>query len=162
MLNCRMEGGRDPVRIIADSRLRIPLDSRLVETARDQRLIIACLDEADEGKKEALASAGVELISTPKADKGSIDLRILMEELGKEKIDGILLEGGGILNESFLREGLVNKVYCYLAPKMFGGADARTPVEGTGVDLAAQAWMFRRTGMKELGEDLLLEFELRQ
>lgn len=159
MLNCRIQDGRDPVRIIADSWLRIPLDSRLVESSRDQSLIIACLDEADSEKKEALTQAGAEVISCPKADTGSIDLAALMEELGKRKIDGILLEGGGTLNESFLQAGLVNKVYCYLAPKMFGGAEARTPVEGNGVDLAAQAWRFRRTGMRELGEDLLLEFE---
>ena len=162
MLNCRIQDGRDPVRIIADSRLRIPMDSRLVESARDQRLIIACLDEADPEKKEALTRAGAEVIPVPKAGTGSIDLVALMEELGKRKIDGILLEGGGTLNESFLQAGLVNKVYCYLAPKMFGGADARTPVEGAGVDLAAQAWRFRRTGIRELGEDLLLEFELHE
>lgn len=98
MLNCRLEGGRDPVRIIADSRLRIPLDSRLVQTARDQRLIIACLEEADPEKKTLLEEAGVELISLPAADRGSIDLTVLMKELGARKIDGILLEGGGLSN----------------------------------------------------------------
>ena len=65
------------------------------------------------------------------------------------------------MNESFLRAGLINHVYCYLAPKMFGGEDARTPVEGTGVDLVADAWIFRKTGMKELGEDMLIEFDRR-
>lgn len=159
MLNCRLEGGRDPVRIIADSRLRIPLDSRLVQTARNQRLIVACLEEADPDKMALLKEAGAELITLPATDRGVIDLTVLMKELGARKIDGILLEGGGRLNESFLRAGLVNHVYCYLAPKMFGGEDARTPVEGTGLDLAADAWTFRRTGMMELGEDMLIEFD---
>ena len=161
MLNCRIEGGRDPVRIIADSRLRIPADSRLLKTAREQRLIIACLSDADAQKRAYLAEAGAELILLPKDSTGSISLPALMKELGERKIDGILLEGGGTLNESFLRENLVNKVYCYLAPKIFGGKDAKTPVEGKGVDLAADARVFERTGMTELGQDILLEYKMK-
>ncbi|MBR0410553.1 MAG: bifunctional diaminohydroxyphosphoribosylaminopyrimidine deaminase/5-amino-6-(5-phosphoribosylamino)uracil reductase RibD [Eubacterium sp.] len=164
MLNCRLEGGRDPVRIICDNHLRIPLNSRLVATAKEQPLIVACLPEEDidHNKEDLLKEAGVQVLHIP-ADQGrenkSIDLKLLMKELGERKIDGILLEGGGILNESALRAGIVQKAYCFMAPKIFGGCDAKTPVEGQGVALAADAWRFERTGMQTFGDDIMLTFK---
>ncbi len=159
MLNCRMEGGRNPVRIICDSHLRIPLTSRLVQTAQEQPVIVACLPGAAGEKMKLLKEKGVTVWEIP-AKEGKIDLQRLMERLGENKIDGILLEGGGTLNESALQEGIVSKVYCYLAPKIFGGTGARTPVEGGGVALAADAWRLKRTRMRQFGEDILLEYDM--
>ncbi len=157
MLNCRMEGGRDPVRIICDSRLRIPLRSKLVRTAGEQPLIAACLPGADPEKRRQLEAAGVQVWEIP-----AMDLTVLMERLGAQKIDGILLEGGGTLNESALRAGIVSKVYCYMAPKIFGGAEAKTPVEGEGQALAKEAWMFEQTGIRQFGSDLLIEYRRKE
>lgn len=166
MLNCRMEGGRDPVRIIADSHLRIPEESRLVKTAKEQPLIVACLPDADHKKAKRLEDLGVQIlpVAGEKTSDGreSISLSLLMEKLGEQKIDGILLEGGGGLNESALRAGIVDRIYCYLAPKIFGGADARTPVEGKGLEKAADAWQFHRINLQEFGEDILLTYEKKQ
>lgn len=91
-----------------------------------------------------------------------ISLPVLMKELGARKIDGILLEGGGQLNESALQAGIVDRIYCYIAPKIFGGAQAKTPVEGQGLTRAADAWQFNRIGMQEFGQDILLEYEKAQ
>ena len=160
MLSCRMEGGRDPIRIICDDYLRIPVSSRLVASAKEQPLIVACLQGTDRiftERKAALEEAGVQVLPVPGGPGGSVDLRQLMRELGEREIDGILLEGGGTLNESALRAGIVQKVYCYMAPKIFGGRDARTPVEGRGQSLAAEAWRLERTGMQTVGDDILLE-----
>ena len=185
MLNCRIEGGRDPIRIIADSHLRIPMDSQLVRTAGQQPLIVACLPDADETKATQLQEKGVEVLRIPgiaindflgadstttledtgiEEDKQRevISLPILMKELGDRKIDGILLEGGGQLNESALQAGIVDRVYCYIAPKIFGGVQAKTPVEGQGLTRAADAWHFKRIGMQEFGQDILLEYERTQ
>jgi len=167
MLNCRIEGGRDPIRIIADSHLRIPMDSQLVRTAGQQPLIVACLPDADEEKAAQLQEKGVEVLRIPgvttaditEEQKEVISLPVLMKELGARKIDGILLEGGGQLNESALQAGIVQRVYCYIAPKIFGGAQAKTPVEGQGLAKAADAWHFTRIGMQEFGQDILLEYE---
>lgn len=167
MLNCRIEGGRDPIRIIADSHLRIPIDSQLVRTAGQQPLIVACLPDADEEKAAQLQEKGVEVLRIPgvttaditEEQKEVISLPVLMKELGARKIDGILLEGGGQLNESALQAGIVQRVYCYIAPKIFGGAQAKTPVEGQGLAKAADAWHFTRIGMQEFGQDILLEYE---
>ena len=156
MLNCRIEGGRDPIRIIADSHLRIPIDSQLVRTAGQQPLIVACLPDADEEKAAQLQEKGVEVLRIPgvttaditEEQKEVISLPVLMKELGARKIDGILLEGGGQLNESALQAGIVDRIYCYIAPKIFGGAQAKTPVEGQGLTRAADAWQFNRIGMQ--------------
>lgn len=170
MLNCRIEGGRDPIRIIADSHLRIPMDSQLVRTAGQQPLIVACLPDADEEKEAQLQEKGVEVLRIPgvttaditEEQKEVISLPVLMKELGARKIDGILLEGGGQLNESALQAGIVDRIYCYIAPKIFGGAQAKTPVEGQGLTRAADAWQFKRIGMQEFGQDILLEYETAQ
>ena len=170
MLNCRIEGGRDPIRIITDSHLRIPMDSQLVRTAGQQPLIVACLPDADEEKAAQLQEKGVEVLRIPgvttaditEEQKEVISLPVLMKELGARKIDGILLEGGGQLNESALQAGIVDKIYCYIAPKIFGGAQAKTPVEGQGLTRAADAWQFNRIGMQEFGQDILLEYEKAQ
>ena len=170
MLNCRIEGGRDPIRIIADSHLRIPRDSQLVRTAGQQPLIVACLPDADEEKAAQLQEKGVEVLRIPgvttaditEEQKEVISLPVLMKELGARKIDGILLEGGGQLNESALQAGIVDRIYCYIAPKIFGGAQAKTPVEGQGLTRAADAWQFNRIGMQEFGQDILLEYEKAQ
>ena len=170
MLNCRIEGGRDPIRIIADSHLRIPMDSQLVRTAGQQPLIVACLPDADEEKAAQLQEKGVEVLRIPgvttaditEEQKEVISLPVLMKELGARKIDGILLEGGGQLNESALQAGIVDRLYCYIAPKIFGGTQAKTPVEGQGLTRAADAWQFNRIGMQEFGQDILLEYEKAQ
>ena len=170
MLNCRIEGGRDPIRIITDSHLRIPMDSQLVRTAGQQPLIVACLPDADEEKAAQLQEKGVEVLRIPgvttaditEEQKEGISLPVLMKELGARKIDGILLEGGGQLNESALQAGIVDRIYCYIAPKIFGGAQAKTPVEGQGLTRAADAWQFNRIGMQEFGQDILLEYEKAQ
>ena len=91
---------------------------------------------------------------------GRIDLQDLMGILGSRKIDSVLLEGGGTLNESALRAGIVNRVQVYLAPKLFGGSGRYTPVRGEGVPDPGQAWLAKKPLITSFGEDILLEYEL--
>lgn len=159
MFNCRMPGGRDPVRIVCDSHLRIPLESKLVQTALKQPLILACLEGTDEKKIQRLTEKGVEVLTFAPNKEGRLPLSELMTELGKRNVDGILLEGGGTLNESMLQEGLIHRVYCYVAPKIFGGALAKSPIEGEGKAFAREAWKFHQIGVRTFGEDILIEYE---
>lgn len=138
MLNCRMWDGVDPVRIVCDTHLRIPPESRIVQTAKEIPTLVACAaydaDRSDDPdirkKEEALQEAGVELIRMD--TDGRVPLAGLFSELGRRKIDSVLVEGGGTLHGSLLRTGLVNRVYAYIAPKLIGGKEAKSPVEGTG------------------------------
>ena len=158
MLNCRIDGGRDPVRIICDSRLRIPLDSQLCRTAGEQRTIVACA-QGDPEKKTILEDMGITVLDLPD-ETGRVDLPALMAALGAMELDGILLEGGGTLNEDMLQKGLVNRVYAYIAPKIFGGREAKTPVEGRGFLTPDDCVHLSQPTVSVLGEDLLLEYEV--
>ncbi len=157
-LTCRIPGGRNPVRIVCDSRLRIPPDCELVKTAAEIPLLIATISE-DEEKKDRLRSMGARILHTQEKN-GEVCLSDLMRKLGEEKIDGILLEGGGTLNQSALEEGIVNRLQVYLAPKIFGGSGKYNPVRGTGVSSPGDAWMLKNQSIQKIGQDFLLEFDV--
>ena len=173
LLTCRTEGGRDPVRIICDSRLRTPQDSQIVKTARDVPTILATC-ETDPARQKPYLDAGCRIVTVPEKPpgtagspgkdstmRGSVDLNILMQKLGsEEKIDSILLEGGASLAWSALESGIVNRVQAYIAPKVFGGTDAKTPVGGTGFDTPDLALKLKNLRLTRLGEDLLIEGDL--
>ena len=91
---------------------------------------------------------------------GHVDLAVLMERLGAENIDSVLLEGGGTLNWSALEQGLIQRVYAYVAPLLLGGAGARSPVEGRGFPDPASALRLGPWESARLGKDFLLESEV--
>ena len=156
LLTVRTSGLRNPVRIICDSRLRIPPESNIVRTANDVRTIVACGD-ADPEKISALRGKGVEVKVLPdQTDR--VDLQRLMQELGSEKIDSVLVEGGGTLNDSLRNLGLIHRMEVFIAPKIFGGTDAKSPVGGTGVSEASEACAFRLASSEIIGEDVLLSY----
>ena len=161
MLNVRVEGWKSPVRIVCDSSLRIPLDSQIVRSAKEYRTIVAYagreeneeITEKITKKIEQLHAKGVDTICCPD-EKGQIDLKKLMTYLGNEGIDSILLEGGGTLNDSALRAGIVKEVHCFIAPKLFGGKNSKTPVQGIGIGLPSEALKLKCTDICRIGEDI--------
>lgn len=159
-LTCRLEHGRNPVRIICDSHLAIPMDSYLVKTAGEIPVYVATISENEE-KMEQLEEAGVHIITTPEKN-GYVDLDSLMEQLGNMGIDSVLLEGGGILNYSALEAGIVNRVQVYMAPKILGGDGRFTPVKGLGVEYPDAAYTFGKPEITCFGDDVLLSFEKRE
>ena len=159
MLTCRTENGRNPVRIICDTHLRIPEDCNIVKTAKEIPTIIAVC-EAEPKKAERLAGAGCEILKVGEAD-GHTDLRQLMKIAVERKIDSILIEGGGELNWSALQAGIVSKVQTYIAPKLFGGAGAKSPLSGQGVPSPDKAFMLTDSRVRRLGEDFLIESRLK-
>ncbi len=194
LLTCRIPGGRNPIRIIADSHLRIPLDSQLVATAHEVPTYVVTafpeqpaqptateqpaapaqptateqpaataqptdrsvyISPETESKVDQLQALGVRLLNLPSADGPGVDLKKLMQVLGEMEVDSLLLEGGGTLNESALRAGIVNEIQVYVAPKIFGGR-AKSPVEGQGVNLPEEAYRFQIVGIDPVGEDIRL------
>ncbi len=156
LLTCRLEGGRDPVRIICDSSLRIPLDSNIVKTSHATPTVIATVSP-DERKASALENAGCRIVRTSSCN-GKVDLRELMKILGEDmKIDSILLEGGSQLNWSALNSGIVTKVQAYIAPKIFGGEAAKTPVGGCGVRSPSEAFLLSDSNIVRIGDDIMIE-----
>lgn len=157
LLTCRTAGGRNPLRIICDSHLRIPLDSRIVRSAPSVPTILAA-GVASPEKKAQLQAAGCRVWELPGAD-GRPDLRLLMQQLGAMQIDSVLLEGGGALSWAALEAQIVQKVQAYIAPKLFGGT-AKSPVEGVGVASPDQAFVLKHTAVTAVGADFLLESEV--
>ena len=154
MLNVRMEGWKSPIRILCDSGLRIPLDGQIVKSAGKYRTIVAYADsENTEAKRKRLHEMGVETIWCPD-ENNQVDLKKLMRYLGEEGIDSILLEGGGTLNDSALRAGIVQEVQAFIAPKLFGGMNSKTPVEGIGVRFPSEAVKLKCTDICQIGEDI--------
>ena len=155
MLNCRIEEGVDPVRIICDSALSIPMESKLVLTARDIPTIVACcVGRMLKEKQDMLQEAGVQVIVTD--GKERVNLMDLYRELGRRQIDSVLLEGGGSLHASVLEAGLAKKVYAYIAPKIIGGREAKSPVEGIGAASMAEALAIQDITLERLGQDICI------
>ena len=160
MLNTRVENLKSPVRIICDSKLRIPLDSQIVKSAKKQQTIIAYSDITyAEEKLKVLQDAGIETVCCLGDDK-RIDLNKLMSFIGNKGIDSILLEGGGTLNDSALRAGIVNEVQAFIAPKIFGGASSKSPVEGIGVEVPRDAFKLRCLEVQQIGEDIKIRYKV--
>ena len=160
MLTCRLPDSKNPVRIICDTNLRTPLDCNIVRTAdRVPTIFATCTD--DKEKISRFEDKGCRILKVKRTD-GHPDLPELMRKLGEEKIDSILLEGGGTLNWSALSSGVVNRVAAYISPKIFGGADAKSPVEGRGVMDPRLAFMLEGTEISRLGDDYLIQGRVRK
>lgn len=144
----------NPIRVICDTNLDISLESNIVETAKDIRTIVAYCNKNDSEKIEKLKQNNVELLKIPY--KNGVDLKVLIEILGKMKIDSVLIEGGGNINSSALKEKLVDKVYAYIAPKIIGGKTSLTPVTGEGVEFMKNAIILKNMQIKSIGDDYLL------
>ena len=158
MLTCRIEHGRNPIRIICDTNLRTPLDSNIVKTAKDIRTILVTTKKEINLHKPYLTMC-CEILVVSKKD-GRINLTSLMQKLFAKKIDSVLLEGGGTLNFSALESKIIHKVQCYIAPKMFGGAFSKTPVSGKGFEEIKDCVTLKNSTITQIGHDILIESEV--
>lgn len=152
-LTCRMDGGRNPLRIILDSSLRIPPDRKVLTDQQANRTMIACTERASPEKADQLKALGLELLYCRSKDN-RIDLEDLMEKLGRLSIDSILLEGGAAVNDSAFSQGIVDKIILYVAPKIIGGEKSKTIVGGLGIDRLDQAHPLYIASMERVGEDM--------
>lgn len=152
-LTARLPGGRNPVRIIVDSRGRTPLASKVL-TDGQAKTVLAVTAQASREKVAAFGAAGAEVLVA--GDGPEVDLAVLMRELGKREICSILAEGGGTLNFSLLKAGLVDKVLAFVAPKLLGGQTAKTPVEGEGFAALSEAVELTEMTSEVIGGDVLL------
>lgn len=160
MLNCRIPDGRWPIRLICDTQLRTPTQARVIRTAPEQPTwILTCCTEKE--RQAAYIEQGCRILELEEKD-GHVDLQKAMERLGKEGIDSIYLEGGPELNASALAAGIVQSVHCYIAPKLFGGEAAKTPVGGRGVTFPGQAQLLTIRKITPYGNDLLLECAMKK
>jgi len=163
MLTTRLEGVQavDPVRVIVDTKARIPLAAKVLNLKSEAKTIIAATSKADRDRLDAIKSKGAEVIITPPSD-GKVDLGYLCRQLGERGIDSILLEGGSELNYSALEQGIVDKVVLFISPKIVGGNNAKTPVGGKGIPFIKGAIALVKTEILRFNEDFVIEGYLRK
>ena len=149
------EGGKNPLRIVVDSKANTPLESKVV-TENPENTLIFTTEAAPASQLSALQAKGVEVVTLPADAQGRVPLDQLMDELGRHEITSVLVEGGSVLNYSLLASGLIDKVYFFMAPLIFGGDEAPTPVGGIGVATVDDAWHVRDIEINHYDTDLLI------
>ncbi len=157
-LTARLAGkkGYDPIRIVVDSQLRIPLESKILHLHSFARTILATTKQASNEKIQKIEKLGAQVLVMEDSN-GRVNLTALMKELGRIKITNLLLEGGSELNASMLCEGLVDKVIFLIAPKIIGGQNAKSAVGGQIARPLSQAFKVSDLQISRLGEDLLIQ-----
>ncbi len=155
-LTCRLPGleGRSPIRVVLDGRLRLPLTSRLVATARQTPTWLLTLEESDPVRRKVYGSAGVEVIALPVGPDHTVDLRLALKALAVKGITRALVEGGAHLAAGLLRHGLVDRLVWFRSPTMMGG-DGVPAAVGFGVEHLREMPGFTRVDVRFLGNDLM-------
>lgn len=154
-LTCRIENGSNPIRIIVDSTLRIPMNSKVLQN-KDNKTIIATTKRANIKNMQELLKKNINVLIIDEKN-GQVDLSALIKKLGELNIDSILLEGGSTLNYSALEESIVDKVMIYISPKIIGGESSKTPVGGIGIDKLNDAFKLKDITTNIVDEDILVE-----
>lgn len=150
-LTTRIPNGRNPIRIVLDSTLKIPLDYQLV-TDKEAPTWIFTSQNYDASKKAALEKAEVTIFVTD--GEKTVDVNEVVTILGEQGVASLIIEGGGNVNASFLENQLIDKVVLYIAPKLVGGKDAPTFLEGIGIEEMTDALELTDTTFELVGKDL--------
>lgn len=154
---------RAPARVVVSRDASLSLDAKLVATAREAPTWVLCWrggDDAQRARETALSERGVTVIEVDPGDAGHVDLRAALRELGARGVVSVLCEGGGSLHGALRDAGLVDRVVCYVAPAVFGGAGVRA-IGGVGAARLADATRLGAWRVQPVGPDLRIEAEVR-
>jgi diaminohydroxyphosphoribosylaminopyrimidine deaminase/5-amino-6-(5-phosphoribosylamino)uracil reductase len=158
LLLCRIPGAKQPLRVIVDSSLKLPLASKLFSTAPSHSVLVATTKKASFKKAEICARNGMSLLFC-KMKNDRVDLKDLLKKLAHLGIADLLVEGGGELAAGLVEEKLVDQFIFFISPKIIGGADAKTSVEGRGVNKVADAVKLKNISIRMFADDIMIEAE---
>jgi len=144
-------GGRNPLRIIIDSTLRIPIEAKVVQDQKAPTWIFTT-DRASPEKKQKLESLGVKVFTT--GNEHRVNIQRMLEILGENEIASVLVEGGSQINSAFLHARCIDKVVCYIAPKIVAGQEAPSSFGGKGIDEMSKAVILSDISVERVGEDI--------
>lgn len=156
LLTCRLPDGRNPLRVVLDSNLSIPPAARVLAGAPGTPTLIVATQAAPPQRAEALRQAGAEVLLLDGAGPG-VDLRGLMEHLGKRGMLSVLVEGGGTVHAAAIAAGIADRVIAFVSPSIIGGAEAPTPVDGPGLTGAGGGLRLGEVRVLQIGEDIAIE-----
>jgi len=157
-LTTRLDGktGKDPIRVILDSRLSIAPDARLLSQKSNAITMLAAGKNVNQQKKDALEKKGIKILTIPLVN-GFLDFHALLDQLGRLEITSMLIEGGGQVNASALKAGIVDKVVCFYGPKIFGGNDGVPVCMGKGPDLMKDSIQVKNIQAQLIDNDIMVE-----
>jgi diaminohydroxyphosphoribosylaminopyrimidine deaminase/5-amino-6-(5-phosphoribosylamino)uracil reductase len=155
-LTVRHVRGRDPIRIILDTRLQIPFQSKVLERRPGEPVTwVATTDSVDTVKARDLENAGIRILRCPEDPSGGVDIAFLLKEIANEGISSVLVEGGSKVFTSFVRLGTVQRIVCFVAPIILGrGVDV---IDDLGVMRVDKALRIASWSAKRSGEDLMID-----
>ncbi|OGF57357.1 MAG: riboflavin biosynthesis protein RibD [Candidatus Fraserbacteria bacterium RBG_16_55_9] len=157
-LTVRRVSGRDPMRIVLDSKGRIPLQASVLHLKSEAPTVLATCDMPAEKEHKLKEKCGnLKIWRLPANEEGHVDLRVLLKKLGAAQIDSLLIEGGSTVAEAFLRERLLDKFMVIIAPKIIGGRDVPTPVGGKGAERIEQAFRLKDCSFYAVGPDVVYQ-----
>ena len=155
LLTVRYSKGRNPIRIILDSRGTISNESKILQTSNKVKTIIVVSKKITKRNLQKLKKFPIEIITI---GENQVNIKLLIKILGKKKIKTILLEGGGTINWEFIKNNLVNEFFITVTPFILGGKDAITLVHGEGFDKITNSPKLRLNAIKRLENDLVLHY----
>ncbi|MDC8438184.1 MAG: 2,5-diamino-6-(ribosylamino)-4(3H)-pyrimidinone 5'-phosphate reductase [Candidatus Nitrosotenuis sp.] len=155
LLTVRYVRGKNPTRVVLDSRARISTKSQIIKTAKNIPTIIAVSAKAPKKNLQRLEEHSAKIII---AGRSNIDLKRLLALLKKENIKTVLAEGGGTLNWEFVRQGLVDELIVTITPRLVGGRDAVTLVEGVGFAKIADSLKLNLRKITKQGDEVVLHY----
>ena len=154
-LTCRLVEGKNPIRIVLDAKLEIPINAKVLSDGEAETIIVAGKDVLPELLSERTGLEKVEVLQVDTVD-GKVDLKELLTKLSERKITSILVEGGGAVHGSFFDAGFVDRVYAFIAPRLIGGTEALSPIGGMGCLKIADGLKLDRVETMALGNDFLI------
>jgi len=161
-LTVRNVRGRDPVRVILNSTLSIPLSSRIIRHESDAPTLIFHTSKSGSSEKAFAGIPGVQTIRMPAKRNRGVDLKALLSWLGEHDILSLMVEGGAEVHYSFLDAGLVDRLDLFVAPKIIGGTGAVPMVGGEGISRVSRAWNIDNVKTRRLDADLWIRGRIKR
>lgn len=156
LLTCRLPGrGTSPLRVVLDTDLRVPVDARVISTARETPTLVLCAEGAEPSRRRAICERGVDVAEVARGPGGRVKLAAAFRELHRRGVRRALLESGSVLTGACLRAGYVRQVASFVAPVVIGGA-ASTPFDGSGWPLL-DAPRLEQPRVVAVGTDAMIE-----
>ncbi|HTP04989.1 MAG TPA: bifunctional diaminohydroxyphosphoribosylaminopyrimidine deaminase/5-amino-6-(5-phosphoribosylamino)uracil reductase RibD [Nitrospirota bacterium] len=159
-LTTRIPGGRDPIRVIVDSTLRMPLNAKVLIQKSQAKTMVATLSNVPESKIKKLQDIGAEVLTT-KSVLGRVDLQDIMKKLGQKDIMSVLIEGGAEVNASALKSSIVDKIVMFIAPTIMTGKDSLCSIGGISPKKLGHAIKLHNVTSRFVGQDLMIEAYVR-
>lgn len=161
MLNVRHVTGRNPLRVVVDSRLRTSLEANVANEQKELPTVFFCSEDVEEERRKPFIFRGCRVVSVPVHEPGYLSLTEILKHLGRMGVSTLLVEGGATVYTSFLQQKLADRLITVIAPKVIG-ADGVPVIGNLGVTKMSEveSWKFRK--VKRMGEDVMVEIVLKE